>query len=152
MLSTWGLGVPENGGSTNDTLLMNFNNFLVKVAETALKNNIETIVNQALASGNELSGEDANNRNLITGTRYMNTEGMLPFENMVADYIKETGNHVMYRVTPLYKGNNLLAHGVQMEAYSIEDNGKGVCFNVYIYNVQPGIKIDYVTGNSSKEQ
>ena len=79
----------------------------------------------------------------------MNTEGMLVFENMVADYIKETGNHVAYRITPIYEGNNLVASGVQMEAYSIEDKGEGICFNVYCYNVQPGITIDYATGKSS---
>lgn len=100
--------------------------------------------------GWQLSAENANKQNLITGTRYMNINGMLPFENMVADYIKETGNHVAYRVTPIYKGNNLVASGVQMEAYSIEDDGDGVCFNVYCYNVQPGITIDYATGKSSQ--
>ena len=96
----------------------------------------------------ELSGENANPNNLITGTRYMNTSGMRPFENMVAEYIKSTKNHVLYRVTPVFDGNNLLASGVLMEAYSIEDNGSGIMFNVYCYNVQPGIKIDYSTGNS----
>lgn len=98
--------------------------------------------------GWQLSAENANNRNLITGTRYMNVEGMLPFENMVADYIRETDNHVAYRVTPIYDGNNLVASGVQLEAYSIEDDGEGICFNVYCYNVQPGINIDYATGKS----
>ncbi len=98
--------------------------------------------------GWQLSAENANNRNLITGTRYMNVEGMLPFENMVADYIRETDNHVAYRVTPIYDGNNLVASGVQLEAYSIEDDGDGICFNVYCYNVQPGINIDYATGKS----
>ena len=86
---------------------------------------------------------------MITGTRYMNIEGMLPFENMVADYIKETNHHVAYRVTPIFEGNNLVCSGVQIEAYSVEDNGEGICFNVYCYNVQPGINIDYATGNSS---
>ena len=86
---------------------------------------------------------------LITGTRYMNTEGMLPFENDIDDYIeKNENNHVLYRVTPIFHGNNLVASGVQMEAYSVEDNGKGICFNVYVYNVQPGIIIDYTTGKS----
>lgn len=99
--------------------------------------------------GWQLSAENANKQNLITGTRYMNTEGMLPFENMVADYIRETGNHVAYRITPLFEGNNLVCSGVQMEAYSIEDNGEGICFNVYCYNVQPGIKINYATGAST---
>ena len=99
--------------------------------------------------GWQLSAETANRKNLITGTRYMNIEGMLPFENMVADYIKETNHHVAYRVTPIFEGNNLVCSGVQIEAYSVEDNGEGICFNVYCYNVQPGITIDYATGNSS---
>lgn len=99
--------------------------------------------------GWQLSAENANRQNLITGTRYMNIEGMLPFENMVADYIRETGNHVAYRVTPIFEGNNLVCSGVQMEAYSIEDEGDGICFNVYCYNVQPGITINYATGDSS---
>jgi DNA-entry nuclease len=100
--------------------------------------------------GWQLSAENANKQNLITGTRYMNTEGMLPFENMVADYIKETNNHVAYRVTPIFEGSNLVASGVQIEAYSVEDNGEGICFNVYCYNVQPGITINYATGDSSQ--
>lgn len=99
--------------------------------------------------GWQLSAENANKQNLITGTRYMNIGGMLPFENMVADYIRETGNHVAYRVTPIFEGNNLVCSGVQMEAYSIEDEGDGICFNVYCYNVQPGITINYATGDSS---
>lgn len=99
--------------------------------------------------GWQLSAENANRENLITGTRYMNISGMLPFENMVADYIRETGNHVAYRITPIYDGNNLVCSGVQMEAYSIEDSGDGVEFNVYCYNVQPGIKINYADGSSS---
>ena len=107
------------------------------------------LYNRCHLIGFQLSGENANEENLITGTRYMNVTGMLPFENMVADYVKETGNHVMYRVTPLFKGNNLLAHGVQMEAYSVEDDGDGICFNVFVYNVQPQITIDYATGESS---
>lgn len=101
--------------------------------------------------GWQLSAENANRENLITGTRYMNINGMLPFENMVADYIRETGNHVAYRITPIYKGNNLVCSGVQMEAYSIEDNGDGIEFNVYCYNVQPGINIDYADGSSSSQ-
>ena len=99
--------------------------------------------------GWQLSAENANRENLLTGTRYMNISGMLPFENMVADYIRETGNHVAYRITPIYDGNNLVCSGVQMEAYSIEDSGDGVEFNVYCYNVQPGIKINYADGSSS---
>lgn len=106
------------------------------------------LYNRCHLIGWQLSAENANKRNLITGTRYMNTEGMLPFENMVADYIKETGNHVAYRITPIYDGSDLVATGVQMEAYSIEDNGEGICFNVFCYNVQPGVKIDYTTGRS----
>ncbi len=106
------------------------------------------LYNRCHLIGFQLAGENANERNLITGTRYMNTEGMLPFENMVADYIKETDNHVMYRVTPIYDGNNPVASGVTMEAYSVEDNGEGVCFFVYCYNVQPGVTIDYTTGNA----
>jgi len=106
------------------------------------------LYNRCHLIGFQLTGENANTKNLITGTRYMNVEGMLPFENMVADYVKETGNHVMYRVTPIYKGNNLLANGVQMEAYSVEDDGDGICFNVFVYNVQPQITIDYATGES----
>ena len=107
------------------------------------------LYNRCHLIGFQLTGENTNEENLITGTRYMNVTGMLPFENMVADYVKETGNHVMYRVTPLFKGNNLLAHGVQMEAYSVEDDGDGICFNVFVYNVQPQITIDYATGESS---
>ena len=117
------------------------------------KYNGEYLYNRCHLIGYQLSDEDANELNLITGTRYFNVEGMLPFENKVAEYLKQNkDNHVLYRVTPIYEGTNLLASGVQLEAYSIEDNGKGICFNVYIYNVQPGIKIDYATGNSSKEQ
>lgn len=98
--------------------------------------------------GWQLSAENANRRNLITGTRCMNVDGMLPFENMVADYIKETGNHVAYRVTPIYDGDNLVCSGVQMEAYSVEDKGEGIEFNVFCYNVQPNISINYKTGDS----
>lgn len=107
------------------------------------------LYNRAHLIGHQLTGEDANVCNLITGTRYFNTEGMLPFENMVADYIKETGNHVMYRVTPVFEGDNLVATGVLMEAKSVEDDGEGVLFCVYCYNVQPGINIDYSDGSSA---
>ena len=107
------------------------------------------LYNRCHLIGWQLSAENANKKNLITGTKYFNINGMLPFENMVADYIKETGNHVAYRITPIYQGNNLLASGVQMEAYSIEDEGEGICFNVYCYNVQPDVKINYATGASS---
>lgn len=106
------------------------------------------IYNRCHLIGYQLTGENANEKNLITGTRYLNVEGMLPFENEVADYIKKTGNHVMYRVTPIFDGNNLVASGVQMEAYSVEDNGEGICYHVYVYNVQPGIEIDYATGEN----
>lgn len=107
------------------------------------------LFNRCHLIGFQLAGENANEKNLITGTRYMNVEGMLPFENMIADYVRETGNHVLYRVTPVFDQDNLVAGGVQMEAYSIEDNGDGICFNVFCYNVQPRIKIDYKTGQSS---
>lgn len=110
-----------------------------------------SLYNRCHLIAHQLTAENANWKNLITGTRYMNTEGMLPFENMVADYVKETGNHVMYRVTPVFEGDNLVASGVLMEAKSVEDNGKGVEFNVYCYNVQPGIGIDYATGDSWEE-
>ena len=109
------------------------------------------LYNRCHLIGFQLTGENANTGNLITGTRYMNVDGMLPFENMVADYVKETGNHVMYRVTPIFEGDNLLASGVLMEAKSIEDNGDGILFNVYCYNVQPGIAIDYASGNSTTD-
>lgn len=107
------------------------------------------LYNRCHLIGYQLTGENANEKNLITGTRYMNVDGMLPFENMVADYVKETKNHVLYRVNPIYEENNLVANGVQMEAFSVEDNGEGICFNVYVYNNQPGIEIDYLTGDSS---
>lgn len=107
------------------------------------------LYNRCHLIGFQLTAENANEKNLITGTRYLNVDGMLPFENMVADYIKETNNHVMYRVTPIFEGNNFVASGVQMEAYSVEDNGEGICFNVFCYNVQPGIIINYADGSSS---
>ena len=110
------------------------------------------LYNRCHLIGFQLTGENANERNLITGTRYMNTQGMLPFENMVADYIKETGNHVLYRVTPIFQGDELLARGVQLEAYSVEDSGEGICFHVYVYNNQPGVTIDYATGNNWLEE
>lgn len=106
------------------------------------------LYNRCHLIGFQLAGENANEENLITGTRYMNVEGMLPFENMVADYIKETDNHVLYRVTPVFEGNNLLASGVLMEAKSVEDNGEGIQFCVYCYNVQDGVDIDYSTGEN----
>ena len=106
------------------------------------------LYNRCHLIGYQLAGENANERNLITGTRYLNVEGMLPFEDQVADYVQETGNHVLYRVTPIFQGVELVARGVQMEAWSVEDGGADVCFNVYCYNVQPGVKIDYATGES----
>ena len=106
------------------------------------------LYNRCHLIGYQLTGENANTKNLITGTRYLNIEGMLPFENMVADYIQETNNHVLYRVTPIFEGNNLLAKGVLMEGYSVEDKGAGVSYCVFAYNVQPGIEIDYATGES----
>ncbi len=99
-----------------------------------------------------LSSENANEKNLVTGTRYMNVDGMLPHETDILEYIRATNNHVFYRVTPIYVGDELLCRGVQMEAYSIEDHGQGICFNVYCYNVQPGITIDYATGDSQRSQ
>lgn len=108
----------------------------------------EALYNRCHLIGHQLTGEDANERNLLTGTRYFNAQGMLPFENMVADYIKETDNHVLYRVTPVFKGDELLARGVQMEAYSVEDNGAGICFNVFIHNIQPRIELDYTDGSN----
>lgn len=110
------------------------------------------IYNRCHLIGFQLTGENANKQNLITGTRYINVDGMLPFENMVADYVKETGNHVMYRITPVFDGDNLLASGVLMEAKSVEDDGEGILFNVYCYNVQPGIGIDYATGENWLEK
>jgi DNA-entry nuclease len=106
------------------------------------------LYNRCHLIGFQLSGENANVRNLITGTRFMNMEGMLPFENMVADYIKETKNHVLYRVTPVFEGFDLVAKGVQIEGFSVEDDGDGICFNVFCYNSQPGVEIDYTTGES----
>ena len=112
----------------------------------------EYLYNRCHLIGYQLSGENDNELNLITGTRYFNVEGMLPFENKVADYIEENQeNHVLYRVTPVFENDNLLAKGVEIEAYSVEDNGEGVCFNVFIYNVEPGININYATGESSKK-
>ena len=109
------------------------------------------LYNRCHLIGFQLTGENANEENLITGTRYLNIEGMLPFENMVADYVKETNNHVLYRVTPIYEGDNLLAAGVLMEGYSIEDQGDGVTFCVFAYNAQPGVKINYANGESELE-
>lgn len=106
------------------------------------------LYNRCHLIGYQLAGENANPKNLITGTRYLNVEGMLPFENLVADYVNNTGNHVLYRVTPMFSGSNLVANGVLIEAKSVEDNGGGILFNVYCYNVQPGIGINYENGDS----
>ena len=110
------------------------------------------LYNRCHLIGYQLTAENANERNLITGTRYLNVEGMLPFENEVADYVEATGNRVLYRVTPVFVGDELVARGVQMEAKSVEDGGAGVSFNVFCYNVQPGIQIDYQTGQSRRSQ
>ena len=109
------------------------------------------LYNRCHLIGFQLCGENANKRNLITGTRYLNIEGMLPFEDMVADYVKETENHVLYRVTPIFNGDDLVAEGVLLEGWSVEDNGEDICFCVYAYNAQPGIIIDYATGDSREE-
>ena len=106
------------------------------------------LYNRCHLIGYQLTAENANKQNLITGTRYLNVDGMLPFENQVAEYVKQENGHVLYRVTPIFKENNLVANGVQMEAESVEDKGEKVKFNVYAFNVQPNIKIDYLTGNS----
>lgn len=110
------------------------------------------LYNRCHLIGYQLTAENANERNLITGTRYLNVEGMLPFENEVAEYVEATGNRVLYRVTPVFVGDELVARGVQMEAKSVEDGGAGVSFNVFCYNVQPGIQIDYQTGESRRSQ
>ena len=111
----------------------------------------KSLYNRCHLIGYQLTAENANKQNLITGTRYLNVTGMLPFENMVADYIHETGNHVLYRVTPMFDGTDLVAQGVLMEGWSVEDGGAGICFNVYCYNVQPGVVIDYATGENRAE-
>lgn len=111
----------------------------------------EAIYNRSHLIGHQLTGENDNEKNLITGTRYMNADGMIPFENMVADYVLETGGHVLYRVTPIFEGNNLVAAGVLMEAKSVEDNGEAVEYCVFCYNVQPGVSIDYKTGKNQED-
>ena len=109
----------------------------------------ELLYNRCHLLGRQLTAEDANERNLVTGTRYMNTQGMLPYENEVAEYVRKTGNHVLMRVTPVFSGEDLLARGVRMEARSVEDEGAGVAFDVYCYNVQPDVSIDYATGDNA---
>ena len=110
------------------------------------------LYNRCHLVGWQLSGENDEERNLITGTRYMNTSGMLPFENEVAEYVRSTGNHVIYRATPIFRDDELLARGVTLEAYSLEDKGKGVTFNVFCYNVEPGVKISYKTGKNALDK
>lgn len=109
------------------------------------------LFNRCHLIGYQLTGENANERNLVTGTRYLNVQGMLPFENQVADYVRETGNHVLYRVTPIFEGDDLVCSGVELEGWSVEDGGEGVCFHAYAYNVQPGVGIDYATGDNWPE-
>lgn len=109
------------------------------------------LFNRCHLIGFQLAGENANVRNLITGTRYLNIEGMLGHENLIARYVRKTGNHVMYRVTPVFAGDELVCRGVLMEAWSVEDDGRGVCFCIFVYNVQPGISIDYCSGDSIRE-
>ncbi len=104
------------------------------------------LYNRCHMIGWQLTGQNAEERNLITGTRYMNVEGMLPYENQVARYVRRSGNHVLYRVTPVFQGEELLSRGVHLEAESVEDAGEGLSFNVFCYNVQPGVEIDYMTG------
>ena len=140
--------MPKSGEKRGDiSSAKNLSGWVQKKYDNLIKD--KYLYNRCHLIGWQLSSENANEKNLITGTRYLNTEGMLPFENMVAEYIKSTRNkHVLYRVTPIFEGSNRLASGVEMEALSVEDKGKSICFNVYCYNVQPGIVIDYATGNS----
>ena len=140
--------MPKEGEKREDIgSVKNLSGWVQKRYDDLIKD--KYLYNRCHLIGWQLSAENANEKNLITGTRYLNTEGMLPFENMVAEYIKSTRNkHVLYRVTPIFEESNRLASGVEMEALSVEDKGKSICFNVYCYNVQPGIVIDYATGNS----
>lgn len=110
------------------------------------------LYNRCHLIGYQLTGENDNEQNLMTGTRYLNVTGMLPFENQVAGYVRETGNHVLYRATPVFEGEELVARGVELEAYSVEDEGSGVCFHVFLYNVQPGVVINYATGENRAAQ
>lgn len=144
--------MPKDGEERGDIgSVKNLSGWVQKRYDNLIKD--KYLYNRCHLIGWQLSAENANKQNLITGTRYLNTEGMLPFENKVAGYIDNNEkNHVLYRVTPIYKDENLLASGVEMEAWSVEDNGKGVCFNIYCYNVQPGIVIDYATGESHAQK
>lgn len=127
-------------------------NSVIPTGWVQAKYNGSYLYNRCHLIGFQLAGENDNKLNLITGTSYFNVTGMLPFEDEVDDYIEQNkNNHVLYRVTPIYEGNNLVASGVEIEAYSVEDNGRGVCFNVFVYNVQPGIHINYATGESWEE-
>ena len=110
------------------------------------------LYNRCHLIGFQLAGENANPLNLITGTRYLNIDGMLPFENLVDDYVDETNNHVLYRVTPIFKGNELVCRGVLMEGFSVEDNGESICFCVFAYNVEPGVIINYADGSSQLDK
>lgn len=143
--------MPKEGEERGDiSSVKNLSGWVQKRYDNIIKD--KYLYNRCHLIGWQLAGENANKKNLITGTRYLNTEGMLPFENRVAEYVKSNqNNHVLYRVTPIFKDNNLLASGIEMEAWSVEDKGQKVCFNVYCYNVQPGIVIDYATGESHKE-
>ena len=143
--------MPKEGEERGDiSSVKNLSGWVQKRYDNIIKD--KYLYNRCHLIGWQLAGENSNKKNLITGTRYLNTEGMLPFENHVAEYVKSNqNNHVLYRVTPIFKDNNLLASGVEMEAWSVEDKGQKVCFNVYCYNVQPGIVIDYATGESHKE-
>lgn len=140
--------MPKEGGERGEIgNIKDLSGWVQKRYDNLIKD--KYLYNRCHLIGWQLAGENANKKNLITGTRYLNTEGMLPFENIVAEYIKSNqNNHVLYRVTPIFEGSNKLASGVQIEAWSVEDNGKGLHFNVYCYNVQPGIVIDYTTGES----
>lgn len=138
--------MPSNGEERGDISLIKPTGWEQK------KYDGEYLYNRCHLIGYQLSAENANEQNLITGTRYFNVSGMLPFENQVAEYINKSKSnvHVLYRVTPVFKEDNLLASGVEMEAYSVEDNGKSICFNVFVYNVQPEIEINYKTGESKQ--
>lgn len=143
--------MPKEGEERGEiSSVKNLSGWVQKRYDNVIKD--KYLYNRCHLIGWQLAGENANKKNLITGTRYLNTEGMLPFENRVAEYVKSNqNNHVLYRVTPIFKDNNLLASGVEIEAWSVEDKGQKICFNVYCYNVQPGIVIDYTTGESRKE-
>ena len=140
--------MPKSGEKRGDiSSVKNLSGWVQKKYDSLIKD--KYLYNRCHLIGWQLSAENANEKNLITGTRYLNTEGMLPFENMVAEYVRTTKNHVLYRVTPIFENDNLVASGVEIEAQSVEDKGEGICFNVYVYNVQPGIDINYKNGEST---